>query len=134
VCAGTDQDHYGGYYMSVGPPLPPALTISQPSPLEIQVLWDEPFTSQNYPVLNYTVEITKLATGSSVVFTSSTPDHTQAVSSVATECREIKIEVWATNAVGKSDPAAISTGFPVGRWSLHKFSVVMILYPLCVLQ
>ena len=81
------------------------------------MLWEEPFTSENYPVLDYTVEVTELATGLSVVFTSPTPDYTHATSNAAMECRELRIVVWATNAVGSSDPVSITTGFPIGKYS-----------------
>ncbi len=88
------------------------------SAIEIQLEWDEPFTSQGYPILNYTVVETKVASGRHKQFISTTLNHYHNTSSVATQCIDIEFAVIATNSVGDSNAATVVTGFPIGNVSL----------------
>ena len=102
----------------VGPPLPPGVRTSLVSAIEIQLEWDEPFTSQGYPILNYTVVETEVVSGRRMQFISSTLNHYRNTSSVATQCIDIEFAVIATNSVGDSNATTVVTGFPIGNGSL----------------
>ncbi len=86
-----------------------------PSPTEILLEWEEPFTSQGYPILSYIVIETETATGESRTFTRHALNHTHAISNIATQCRKIRFEVMATNEVGDSDSTIVTAGFPIGN-------------------
>ncbi len=88
------------------------------SAIEIQLEWDEPFTSQGYPILNYIVVETEIASGRRMQFISSTLNHYCNTSSVTTQCIDIEFAVIATNSVGDSKAATVVTGFPIGNVSL----------------
>ncbi len=88
------------------------------SAIEIQLEWEETFTSQGYPILNYTVVETEVASGRRMQYISSTPNHYRNIPSVATQCIDIEFAVIATNSVGDSNAATVVTGFPIGKVSL----------------
>ncbi len=102
----------------VGPPLPPGVRTSLVSAIEIQLEWEETFTSQGYPILNYTVVETEVASGRRMQYISSTLNHYRNIPSVATQCIDIEFAVIATNSVGDSNAATVVTGFPIGKVSL----------------
>ncbi len=85
------------------------------SATEILLDWEEPFTSQGYPILNYTVLETEVATGNSRMFTSQSLNHTHTIPSIATQCREIEFSVIATNTIGDSTSTTVVAGLPVGK-------------------
>ena len=88
--------------------------MSQPSPLVIILEWGEPFTNQEYPILNYTVIETDLSTGRSNKSIGPTLNHTYSACSISQECRDIQFSVLATSGVGDSEPTVIIGALPKG--------------------
>jgi len=89
--------------------------MSHPSPLEILLEWGEPFTHHDYPVDNYTVMETDLISRQTSRRTSYARNYTKTTTIIASECKNIKFAVLATSAIGSSDSATITSGFPIGK-------------------
>ena len=103
--------------ISPGPPLPPQPHVDVMSTTELKVSWEEPFTFEPFPILDYTV----------TVYTSSEPDdiHTYNVTDQSTllrldtetaTCSLLTFEVTARNAIERSKRGKTSGGFPVGEF------------------
>ncbi len=91
------------------------------STTEILLDWEEPFTSQDYPILNYTVLETEVATGNNRMFTSQALNHTYTIPSIATQCREIEFSVISTNTIGDSTSTTVVAGLPVGKDHIYTY-------------
>ena len=87
------------------------------STTELKVTWEEPFTFESFPILDYNI----------TVYNSSTPNdsHTYTVTDhsklirINTEtdtCSLLRFEVTARNEIDKSRVGITSGGFPVGEF------------------
>ncbi len=83
-----------------------------------------PFISQGYPILNYTVVETEVASERRMQFISSTLNYYHNTSSVATQCIDIEFAVIAINSVGDSNATTVVTGFPIGNMFLWNYSII----------
>jgi hypothetical protein len=97
-----------------GSPLPPHPQVEVMSTTELKVTWEEPFTFESFPILDYNI----------TVYNSSTPNdsHTYTVTNrsklirINTEtdtCSLLRFEVTARNVIDRSRVGTTSGGFPV---------------------
>lgn len=103
-----------------GPPLPPHPRLSVISPTQLEVSWDEPFTWDQFPVLNYTITVysdSETAGGSPHTLYTGTKlsklikrDWWESIS-----CPLLRFGVSASNEIGVSQDGNVSGGFPAGQ-------------------
>ena len=118
--------------MYAGPPLPPDPHLYMFSATTIQLSWLPPFSSAEYPIVNYTVQVHNRATGdamnstinatSTEMFSMTTPVtfiHNMAHGRVMQNCEELVFIVSAANNIGWSSPAVVTGGFPIGNVHTH---------------
>ena len=103
---------------NTGPPLPPHPRLNVLSATELRVLWDEPFTWDGFPILDYTVTVYNTSVSAT------TPLHTYTVTDLRqhmtidtemTNCSLLTFNVSARNDIGTSKRGMTSGGFPVGK-------------------
>ena len=105
----------------VGPPSPPEPQLHVLSATAIQIFWLPPFSWDEYPIVNYTVQvhnrITREVTNSTVNATAApvTFIHNTPHGRVMWNCEELIFRVFAANNIGRSKPAVVTGGFPIGN-------------------
>ena len=95
----------------------------------LQLSWDPPFTWPEYEILRYTVRMENRSSGITaepVVLSPTDLTYTLTTSAPVQHCAELRFNVTASNALGDSDPAVVTGGFPKG-------GISCILYILLVL-
>ena len=117
-------------HMYTGPPSPPDPQLHILNATILQLSWLPPFTWEDYPIVNYTIQIHNRDTGevmnrtidvtstsmfvmSPVTFNDSTPH-----GEVVQRCEELVFTVYATSNIGQSEPGEINGGFPIGNMHL----------------
>ena len=96
-----------------GPPLPPSPTLRVVNATDLQLLWDEPFTSEGYIIKQYDISVRTSNEIQSVVITDRIFSWSRNIT--AQTCEELLFTVTATNDVGDSETASISGEFPIGK-------------------
>ena len=111
--------------MYTGPPSPPDPQLHILNTTTLQLSWLPPFTWEDYPIVNYTIQIHNRATRdvmnrimnatamSPVTFNYSTPH-----GEVVQRCEELVFTVYASSNIGQSEPGEINGGFPIGDMCL----------------
>lgn len=95
----------------------PTLTVLCPSQLLIQ--WEIPYSNENFPVENYTIQAVNASSGASLINITQqsntshllTLDKRDQVSS----CDLLIFNVSAVSTAGASLPGSVSGGFPIGK-------------------
>ena len=114
-----------------GPPLAPTIEFIQGHLIDgfihSHLSWSTPFTSQGFPITNYTVTTFNHSNGETitVVRTANFADYSHQSLSQGDHCYELDFTVVASNRVGRSPPATIHTGHPIG---IELFHVLVIYY------
>ena len=112
-----------------GPPSPPEPQLHVLSATAIQISWLPPFSWEEYPIVNYTVQVRNRISGEitnltvnvrstetlsrTVTFIYTTPH-----GGVVQDCEELVFSVSAANNIGWSSPAVVTGGFPIGKTNL----------------
>ena len=118
--------------MYAGPPLPPDPHLYMFSATTIQLSWLPPFSWEDYPIVNYSVQVYNRATGeviNSTVNATSTEMHSTTApvtfiyniphGGVVQNCEVLVFSVSAASNVGWSSPAVVTGGFPIGDLHTH---------------
>ena len=88
------------------------------STTELEVSWDEPFTWDQFPVLNYTITVYNDSGPSGRAphtYTVTEPSKLFTLEAEMTSCPVLSFRVSATNEIGESRNGNVSGGFPVGE-------------------
>ena len=118
--------------MYTGSPLPPDPHQYMLSATTIQLSWLPPFSWEDYPIVNYGVQVHNRANGevmNSTVNATSTEMHLTTApvtfiyntphGGVAQNCEELVFSVSAASNIGWSSPAVVTGGFPIGNLHTH---------------
>ena len=102
--------------MHLGPPLVPIVHLSQEH-LENDAInhilnWSVPFTSLEFPIINYTIIIQLDGQPHTIVNSTTTQNFTY--TSFGYNCYAINFSVVANNQVGRSEAVVIHSGHPIG--------------------
>lgn len=106
--------------MYTGPPLSPHPQLHVINTTKLEVSWDEPFTWDPFPIIDYNItvyntsEVERQFHTSRVVTENST---LMTIDQEMTTCSLLRIEISARNKLGISKKGIISGGFPVGEFS-----------------
>lgn len=106
--------------LCTGPPLVPYPRLHVLSATELLVSWDEPFTWEEYPIIDYNITVYNICDINSEVYTNMVVTECSkfvALNQEMTTCSLLRFEVSARNKLGSSGKGIISGGFP-GK-SLH---------------
>ena len=96
-----------------GPPLPPSPVLRVVNATDLQLLWEEPFTSEGYGIKQYDISVETSNNTQAFVITDRVFDWSR--ESIAQNCERLYFTVSATNEVGESETSNISGEFPVGK-------------------
>lgn len=102
--------------MYTGPPLSPHPQLHVINTTKLEVSWDEPFTWDPFPIIDYNITVYK----SSEIHTSTVVTENSTLMTIdqeMTTCSLLRIEVSARNQIGTSERGIILGGFPVGEFS-----------------
>ena len=105
------------YNHSIGVPLPPNPQFSIVNESSVQIRWEAPFTWQDYPIVNYTVEVTSQAIAellTSVVLGPDSLSYTLTQMKYSNSCTNLTFSLHATSEVGTSLPGITYGAFPAG--------------------
>ena len=118
--------------MYTGPPPPPDPHLYMFSATAIQLSWLPPFSWEDHPIVNYSVQVHNKATGemmNSTVNATSTEMHLTTApvtfiyntlyGGVVQNCEELVFSVSAASNIGWSSPAVVTGGFPIGNLHTH---------------
>ena len=103
----------------IGPPLAPSLQLNVLSTTQLQISWSEPFTWEEFPILDYT--ITVYNTSDQRITSSTVIDQTMFYITQDIEmmvCSELQIDVSARSQVGRGSVESVTGGFPVGEYNI----------------
>ena len=100
-----------------GSPLPPHPQVEVMSTTELKVTWEEPFTFESFPILDYNI----------TVYNSSEPNNSRTytvtdrskhitIDTETTACSLLRFNVTARNEIERSRIGTTSGGFPVGEF------------------
>ena len=136
--------HYTNSYMYTVPQPPPSpkphLLVLNATTIELS--WLPPFSWEEYPIVNYRVQVHNRATGevmnlfinatsemlsttAPVTFTYNTPQ-----GEVMQNCEELVFIVSAASTIGWGSPAVITGGFPIGIVCVYIHCILV--FPLSV--
>ena len=112
-----------------GPPSPPEPQLHVLSATAIQISWLPPFSWEEYPIVNYTVQVRNRISReitNSTVNVRSTETLSRTVTFIYTtphgrvmqNCEELVFSVSSANNIGWSSPAVVTGGFPIGKTNL----------------
>ena len=96
-----------------GPPLPPSPILRVVNATDLQLRWEEPFTSEGFGIKQYNVSVRTSNETQSFEITDRVFDWSR--DDIAQSCEELNFTVTATNDIGNSETANISWEFPVGK-------------------
>jgi len=114
-------------HMYTGPPSLPDPQLHMLNATTLQISWLPPFTWEDYPIVNYTIQIHNRATGNvmnwtinvtstSVVAVSPvTFNYSSPHGEVSQRCEELVFTVYAVSNIGQSEPGVVNGGFPIGN-------------------
>lgn len=102
--------------MFTGPPLPPHPQLHVMSTTELVVLWNEPFTWDPFPIIDYNITLYNTSKVD-IVVTEVVTEYSKfvTVDHEVTTCSLLRFEVTARNEIATSMKGTISGGFPVGK-------------------
>ena len=82
------------------------------------ILWDPPFSWENYPILHYDVILVVTSSGE-ILQEERLPNVTNfiihQIPQLETICAEVLFVITAENAIGESNPSTIRGGYPIGE-------------------
>ena len=104
--------------------MPPDLQYAVIDESSLQVFWEEPYTTEEFPITSYFLRIVDANETSENVLidTVLSPDtHTLNVTAqtVATMCLNLTFEIWAENSIGNSSVGVSYGAFPVSKSSYY---------------
>ncbi len=103
--------------ISIGAPLPPGLVSSVVNVSTISVDWDTPFTFPEFPIVNYTVQVTNQTSGelldSAVLAAEDVLSYNITRTGPPPSCSNLVFSVVASNDIGPSMPATLLESFLV---------------------
>ena len=117
------------YDYIAGPPSAPIIEFTQSHLIDgfihSRLYWSAPFTQSGYPITNYTVTIFNHSNEetTTVVRTANFADYAHQSLSQGDHCYELDFTVVASNRVGRSPPATVHTGHPIGIKLYHKLVI-----------
>ena len=109
--------------MLTGPPLSPHPQLHVRTITELVVSWNEPFTWDPFPIIDYNVTVynTSEVEYESLVVTEIVTEYSKVLTldHMATTCSLLRFEITARNEIGTSMKGTISGGFPVGKFTSY---------------
>ena len=108
-------------FLHAGPPSPPVLEFTQDHLVDdyihSQLLWSTPFTLPDFPITNYTITIFNHSDGDTITTKrrASFDGYSHHTLSQGHHCYELDFTVMAANRLGRSPPASIYAGHPIGK-------------------
>ena len=128
--------------MYTGPPLPPDPHLYMLSATTIQLSWLPPFSWEDYPIVNYSVQVHNRANGemmNSIVNATSIEIHSTTApvtfiyntpyGGVVQNCEEFVFSVSVASNIGWSSPAVVTGGFPIGITCIHTAQYCICFFP-----
>lgn len=115
------------FLMCTGPPLSPHPQLHVINATKLQVSWNEPFTWDPFPIIDYTVTLYNTSEVDREIHTNTVVTERSQLMTIdqeMTTCSLLRIEVSARNQIGTSKRANVSGGFPVGEFSVLKYESV----------
>ena len=95
-------------------PLRPSPQFSTVNESTIQVQWQAPFTWHDYPIINYTVEITNETSAELLASAVLGPDSLlySLTQMTPSSCTNLTIVLYANNSLGRSPSGIVQGAFP----------------------
>ena len=118
-------------FCTTGRPLAPRPELYVLSTTELQLSWEEPFTWQPFPILDYSITVHNTTDQTSTPYTVTEPGKLLTQEAETMVCSELLIEVSARSEEGASPVGTVSGGFPVGEWYQRCIFVIFWLYSQC---
>ena len=106
-----------------GAPLPPSLQYEVLDGNTLEVLWEEPFTAEGFPITSYYLRVVDdNQTNETVLIDEalSADTHTFNLTQMApTDCKNLTFKLWAENSVGNSSAGVAYGAFPSSKFVLE---------------
>ena len=100
-----------------GSPLPPYPQVEVMSTTELKVTWEEPFTFESFPILDYSITVYNSSEpNESYTYTVIDRSKLITIDSETTTCSLLIFNVTARNEIERSRIETTSGGFPVGEF------------------
>ena len=97
--------------------MPPSPNLKVLSSSQLELQWEIPYSHESYPVQRYDIQIFNASSGHK--FDNSVTQNKYVYNSVdgntATQCDLLIFTITAVSELGKSAPAEVSGGFPIGK-------------------
>lgn len=108
--------------------MPPYVHLAVMDKYTLQVQWDEPFTTQGYPITMYHVSVANF--DQTLTNGALNPDTRIYIYSISTEssftnCTNLTFSVRAENNIGISIPGTINGAFPVSKFSFQLAIIII---------